>query len=183
LKAKAPRGAIYVGPETHDETKDSFEYELLGRMRLKGKTVEVSIFELIASRERRSGTGSGIRLIAGVPLVGRASELGLLTTHLEALATGRGGVVLIVGEEGIGKSRLVAEAEVLPESQQTTFIHARTGAGSRTRPGGLLADLLLACESDTPPASAAPAAIALRLVEHLRARAVDRLVAVLEDLH
>ena len=183
LKAQAPRGAIYVGPETHDETKNTFEYELLGRVRLKGKTADVPIFELIASHERRSGTGSGVKRIASFPLIGRASEIGLLATQLAALAMGRGGVLLIVGEEGIGKSRLVAEAETLPAAQQATIIHARTGAGSRARPGALLADLLLACESDTGGASAAPAAVAHRLVERLRARAVDHLVVVLEDLH
>jgi len=72
LKAKAPRGAIYVGPETHDETKDSFEYEPLGRMQLKGKTVEVPIFELIASRERRSVVSS----CSAEPVSARQAALG-----------------------------------------------------------------------------------------------------------
>ncbi len=183
LKAKAPRGAIYVGPETHGETQDAFEYEPLGRMRLKGKTAEVPIFELIGSRERRSGSGTGARRAASVPFVGRAHELGLLARHLDALAAGRGSVVLVVGEEGIGKSRLLAEAETLPAAGRTAFIHARTGVGSRARRGGLLADLLLACAPATEGASATASAIADRVGERLRGRSADRLVVVLEDLH
>src|SRR5262249_29901260 len=71
LKAKAPKGAIYVGPEPHAETQDALEYEPLGRMPLKGKAADVPIFELVGSRERRSGAGTGTRRIADVPFVGR----------------------------------------------------------------------------------------------------------------
>ena len=40
------------------------------------------------------------------PLVGRGSELSLLVARLEEVATGRGGVALLAGEPGIGKTRL-----------------------------------------------------------------------------
>src|SRR5262245_4171614 len=55
LKAKAPRGGIYVGPETHAEIRDAFEHRELGRMKLKGKAAELAVFELLRSRERRFG--------------------------------------------------------------------------------------------------------------------------------
>ncbi len=107
LKAKAPRDAIYVGPETHAATADAFDYEPLGSMPLKGKKAEVSIFKL-------RGTRAGHVVAASaedtrVPFVGRAEELARLRARVDDAAAGRGGVVVIVGDDGMGKSRLVAE--------------------------------------------------------------------------
>src|SRR4051794_26730175 len=111
LKAKARANAIYVGPETHAETADAFEYRPLGSLALKGKRAAVEIFELLGSRARRAGRGSGAR--RDHRLVGRDAELGRVMVRFEALARGEGGVVVLAGDEGIGKSRLIAEAEAI----------------------------------------------------------------------
>ncbi len=186
LKARAPRGGIYVGPETERETADEFDYQSLGRMRLKGKTTEVPIFELAGSRERRSGTGTGAQRGTS-PFVGRARELAVLADRLERVTAGQGGVVLVIGTEGIGKTRLVAEIESLPGAQHVAIVHARAGLGSESRPGELVADLLLACGVETAPArgtSASPEGIADRAAGELRRQSATRpIVVVLEDLH
>lgn len=197
LKAKAPQGRILVGPETHRETCDAFEYLPLGDMPLKGKTSTVAIFELVGSRARRSGAGVGAGRLTDVAFVGRARELAAVEARLDALRGGRGGVVLVVGEEGMGKSRLLAETEALPSARQLTIVHARTAVGSQSRPGLLLEDLLLACSPEAPDgadatvapdpiadAGAEPEALAQRLVAGVR-RLAERLplVVVLEDLH
>ena len=142
LKAKAPASAIYVGPETHAETRDGCEYRALGSLPLKGKRAAVEIFELLGSRERRAGHGSGAR--RDHPLVGRETELGRVMARLESLARGDGAVVVLAGEEGIGKSRLIAEAEAIA-GDAFTFAHARAAAGTAMRSGEMLEDVWRAC--------------------------------------
>ncbi|MFP4607301.1 MAG: AAA family ATPase [Thiohalospira sp.] len=58
----------------------------------------------------------GTRTVPAPPLVGREAEVGRLRDHLEALGRGQGGALLLLGEAGVGKSRLLGEAlEALPE--------------------------------------------------------------------
>jgi DNA-binding SARP family transcriptional activator len=62
-----------------------------------------------ATRRVRSPDGDQVGLLAGLPLVGRDSELRALHHDLEEVLAGRGRVALIGGEPGIGKSRLAEE--------------------------------------------------------------------------
>jgi class 3 adenylate cyclase/tetratricopeptide (TPR) repeat protein len=110
LKDLAPSGAIYVGAETHRYTRDEFEYRELGPLALKGKEERVPAFELLSVREqlhRPTSTRTGM-IISG--LVGRSDELAMLRRALAGVVGGSGGIVNLVGEAGMGKSRLVAEA-------------------------------------------------------------------------
>lgn len=178
LKARAPRGAIYVGPETHRRTAEAFEYAALGGVKLKGKTAEVPIFELLRSSARRSGPGVGAQREATGAFVGRAAELAVFAARLDALAGGRGGVVLLVGDEGIGKSRLLAAVEALPQAARVRIVHARAASGADVKPRQVFADLLEACGE-----AAAGADVGERLMAALRRLAAERpLVVVLEDL-
>jgi len=141
LKAKAPYGHIYVGPDTEAESRDLFEYAPLGAMALKGKKVEVPIFDLVGARARPSRTAAD----AGVPLVGRTTELGRLAGAFTRLAGGRGGTMLVIGEPGIGKSRLLVEVEGLPVAARVQVVHATPGmAGTDDAEPRLLAGLLAA---------------------------------------
>ncbi len=205
LKARAPRGGIYVGPETHDETCAHFEYRPLGSMRLKGKDAEVAIFDLTGAYEHRAGAGTGTTRDPSVPFVGRARELARIAERLADLAAGRGSVVVVSGDEGVGKSRLLAEVETLPLAHDARLVHVRPGVAAETRDGELWADLLGACGAAAANArdalaggatnerSARPVpgarrrlegdAAAACIAEGLRCHALDRPWAVvLEDL-
>lgn len=181
LKAKAPYGRIYVGPDTERESRELFEYLPLGAMPLKGKTAAVPIFDLIGARARPARSAAD----AGIPLVGRDPDLARLAAHLTGLAAGRGGTVLLLGDAGIGKSRLLVEAEALPAAETVTVIHA-TAASAGTTEGEprLLASLFTACagaNAITPPTVEG---IAARIVEVLAARSAERPIAVLlDDVH
>lgn len=156
LKAKAPYGHIYVGPDTEAESRERFEYHPLGTVALKGKAIEVPIFDLIGPRARPARAAG----VADVPLVGRTAELARLGAHLTNLAGGKGGTVLVVGAPGIGKSRLLAEAELLPATAAVTTIHAAGIVGGDEGEARLLATLLTAAESAGAATAAADAAIA-----------------------
>ena len=110
LQDAAGPGEIVVGESTYFATRDLFEYRLLPPLTLKGKADRVTAYACVAPRARAAtGTtdrGRGV----GSPLVGRQPELATLLGSIERLLGGRGGSVAIVGEAGLGKSRLVAEA-------------------------------------------------------------------------
>jgi ABC-type oligopeptide transport system substrate-binding subunit/class 3 adenylate cyclase len=107
LEDVSERGEILVGPDTYRLTAPLFEFERLGPVQVKGKAEPVPVFRLLASR----GVPGRVRGIAGLesPMVGREVEFAALQEAVERLQAGVGGIVTIVGEAGLGKSRLVAE--------------------------------------------------------------------------
>jgi class 3 adenylate cyclase len=96
-------GDLVVGPATARQVEESFELEELGDLELKGKSELVGAFRIVGVRESPP-------LRFEPPLVGREEELAALSEALEGLLEGRGAIVSITGEPGIGKSRLVAES-------------------------------------------------------------------------
>ena len=107
LKDIAPSGHIYVGPETYRQTSRRFEFTPLAPVRLKGKRDPVQVYDV---RALAASPGS-LRGIEGLrsPLIGRDAELNRLQARLGAAVRGAGSVVAIVGEAGLGKSRLIDE--------------------------------------------------------------------------
>jgi class 3 adenylate cyclase len=110
LKDAAPKGSVYVGPETHRYTGDDFEYRQLPALRVKGKEAPVVAYELRSSTTRvhRPSITRGDRTMFS-DLVGRSDELRRLREAVAAVTRGHGGIVNLVGEAGMGKSRLLAE--------------------------------------------------------------------------
>jgi len=108
LEEVSRRDEILVGPDTYRLTEPLFEFEPLQPIELKGKTEPVPVYRLLA---HKAVAGAKVRGIAGLesPLVGRETEFRALRETLQQLQAGVGGVVTIVGEAGLGKSRLVAE--------------------------------------------------------------------------
>ncbi len=105
LKDQAPPGSILVGPETYRRTKHAFDFMPLEPMRLKGKAAMVKPFEVIG---KKWGSEFGLSIVHS-DLIGRNQELSLLKQGYDDLIKGRSSILIIKGEIGVGKSRLLYE--------------------------------------------------------------------------
>lgn len=107
LSDAATVGAVFAGRPTAAATMRVASWRTLPALRLKGKREPVEAYELIALR-----TAASTRLGLGeqAPTIGREAELGALVGQLQSV-TDRGAPasVLVVGDAGIGKTRLVTE--------------------------------------------------------------------------
>ena len=106
LTAKADPGTVLVHAPVLSASRTSLVGEPHDPIRVKGKAEPI---EVVVVREQGHGLARGA--VADSPFVGRATELGTVRAALDAAAAeGHGCVVEVVGEPGIGKSRLAREA-------------------------------------------------------------------------
>jgi predicted ATPase/class 3 adenylate cyclase len=107
LEAAAKPGTIQVSERTHRLVAPLFEWQPLGRIALKGFSQPQPVYRPLAHKPDAVKT----RGLSGLesPMVGRQAEIDALCGAMERLRAGIGGIVTVVGEAGLGKSRLVAE--------------------------------------------------------------------------
>src|SRR5262249_41857301 len=108
LQQIANPGDIYLSEATYRLVDRSVHCAPPGGRALKGKADAVVVYELGAERQHPARETENGRAIAS-PLVGRDTELAELTDCLARLGAGEGGIVGVVGEPGLGKSRLMSE--------------------------------------------------------------------------
>lgn len=129
LQQEAGPGQVFVGAATRAATESLFEYRQLAPRTVKGKQEKVAIYECLGP-SASLGTVSP----AGVasPLVGRDAEATALRSRIERLAEGEGAVVVLLGEAGLGKSRLLAEASRIADAAGVRWLEGRALPFSRT---------------------------------------------------
>jgi class 3 adenylate cyclase/tetratricopeptide (TPR) repeat protein len=123
LQAAAEPGQVLVGPTTHRATRRVVTYRSVGEITAKGREAPVPAW-----------VAEGARLPPGyrpdrhrTPLVGRDDEVALLSHTLDlAVARQRAALLLVVGDAGVGKSRLVEEvAEAARGCHGALVLHGR----------------------------------------------------------
>lgn len=105
LQGVAPPGGVVVSDLTHSLSSGSFDYDPLGPLSLRGKSKPIDAW---LAKAPRSWTPLDVSRSA--PFVGRKAELAFLRAAVDdAIVTSSPRMVLVEGEPGIGKSRLVRE--------------------------------------------------------------------------
>ncbi|MGO9422085.1 AAA family ATPase, partial [Roseiarcus sp.] len=105
VQAAAEPGTVLVTASVQRQTVGLFVVEDKGAHYLKGVPAPVTLYSIV----RASGGGRRGGARALTPLVGREEELDLLSRSWERARSGEGQLALVVGEPGIGKSRLIEE--------------------------------------------------------------------------
>jgi class 3 adenylate cyclase/tetratricopeptide (TPR) repeat protein len=155
IESAAPPGGILVSQATYRQIRNRFDTQPAGTIEAKGFPEPVAVHVVTGERSDRSaGAARGIDDI-NVEMVGRADELDTLSQTLETVtATGNGAAITVIGDAGIGKSRLLFEFESrLPTDLELTRFRARGSLESREVPNSLLRDLVEQCfeiRSDDP---------------------------------
>lgn len=108
LQQAADPGRVLISESTHRLVGGYFHARPLGGLSVKGKAEPVAAWDVIGAREAR--TRLEVEADRGLtPFVDREHELRLLFESFERARAGRGQVVFLVGEPGVGKSRLLLE--------------------------------------------------------------------------
>lgn len=108
LEGASERGQIFVNEDTYNLTNRLFIFEERDPIKVKGKPEPLRVYELKGARDL-SQTQRGI---AGMetPLIGREYETKVLIDAYKTLLSGQGGIAVVTGDAGLGKTRLIAES-------------------------------------------------------------------------
>lgn len=98
---------ILVGPETYKACKNNFNFQPLDSVTVKGKKDPIVIHSVIAPKVSTPIINTDRKIFS--KMVGRDNELDKLEIQVLKVINGQGSVVNVIGEAGIGKSRLIAE--------------------------------------------------------------------------
>ena len=146
LKEAADQAGVYIAHDTYRLVQRLFRVETLGPVAIKGRQMPVTAYRVVGSRPRTFFPESdGLEGVA-VPMIGRDAELAALLRALrDTIETGRGRLITVVAEAGVGKSRLVREfsrrLEALPVKM--ALFQGRTDQRLMEVPYGLLRDLVV----------------------------------------
>ncbi len=107
MQTAADPDTVLISEHTYRLAARFFEFEDRGMIAIKGKAEPVQAYRVIGER-RGVVQARGIEGLTS-PLIGRDSEMRILRGAVSELRQGRGQIVSVMGDAGLGKSRLVAE--------------------------------------------------------------------------
>ena len=144
LQSAAPAGGILISHDTFQHVRGIFDVQMLNPIKVKGKAELIQVYQVLQAKRRSFRVQT--RGVEGIEtrMIGRESELKQLKEALFlAMEARKTQVVTVVGEAGIGKSRLIAEfdnwVELLP--QVIRYFKGRANPAMQNLPYSLLRDL------------------------------------------
>lgn len=146
VQTAADPGTVLVTAETHRFAGSVFDYDDLGEIAVKGKSEPLHLYRVLGP-SAEPGRRRGLESVGlSSPLVGRMEELETLTGLFGVARAGRGRLAVVLGEPGLGKSRLLAETRAAIGAGQgggsLTWIEGRCVSYGRTLPYHLVFDLV-----------------------------------------
>jgi predicted ATPase len=124
IESLADPGAIVVSKKTYKIARDFFEFEPMGKVQVKGKDEPQKTYQLIKAGEIETRIKASV--VKGLTkFVGRKNSMGVLIEAFEKVRSGSGQVVGVVGEAGVGKSRLLFEFARSLEDSDITYLEGR----------------------------------------------------------
>ena len=191
LESVAKPGSVLVGRATRSATEGLFEWGPTEEVFISHGAKPVLGSYLERPNPRPSGQAGRRGLARGAPLTGRRTELAVLHDVLREATAGKGGVVLIAGEAGLGKTRLVHECRRLfmawvgaASGRLPLWLEARAASYASSRPYGLYGQLLSAWVGVAPEEGEDVVASALQraMKAVFPGQAVDDRVSLLSQL-
>ena len=145
LEGKAEPGTVLISRSTYHQVRGVFDVSHVGDLELKGRVEPVGAYRVDSLRPRafrvrpRGFEGLETRMVGRGPHLSR-----LVSAHRAATESGESRVVVVTGEPGIGKSRLLYEYRDWIETESTIrvrWFEGRCGPDTAERPLGLLRDV------------------------------------------
>jgi class 3 adenylate cyclase len=142
VQGAAMPNTVVVTAATHRLISGLFIAENCGTQTLKGIEQPVQLYQIIRPSGMRGRLAAAAAAGALTPFVGRQDELRLLLSRWERAREGDGQVVTIVGEAGIGKSRLVQEFHSRIAVDRHTWLECATAAFFQNTPFYAVGEML-----------------------------------------
>jgi class 3 adenylate cyclase/tetratricopeptide (TPR) repeat protein len=125
METLAEPGTTYVTEETYRLARGLFHFQPLGKKMIKGKEESIAVYKVQSAKEDVYRPRLGSERLIYSRMVGRDAELSKLELQVMKAINGEGSVVNIIGEAGIGKSRLLAELKNREVMKRVTVLEGR----------------------------------------------------------
>ena len=142
VQAIAQPGTVMITDAVHRLVSGLFVVEDCGAQALKGIDRPVQLYRVVQPSGVRGRLQAAAAARGLTPFVGREDELRLLMSRWERALEGEGQVTLIVGEAGIGKSRLVQSFRERIAGMPHTWVEAAAGAFFQNTPFYAVTEML-----------------------------------------
>jgi len=121
----AEAGSTYVTGDTFKQTKGLFRFETVGKKSVRGQKESIFVYKVLSAKEHVYRPRLGSERMIYSEMVGRDKELKRLELQVMKVINAEGSVINIIGEAGIGKSRLVAELKKHDAIKRVTLLECR----------------------------------------------------------
>ena len=155
MEETAEPGSVQISEETYKMVAPLFESVALEGVEVKGRDEPVQTYRIVAPKAK-PGKLRGVEGLNS-PLVGRSEEFERLKSALDEVGQGRGQVAFLIGEAGLGKSRLISELHrewLNSGNDEDSWAVARGISYDTTQPYSLFQQVIrqsCGIEPDDPP--------------------------------